>query len=182
MSSNGRPPKVPTRASVWLLALAWAAPAAAADPLALVDLAGQPVALAPAPGGALVVHFWATWCPSCLQELGDLERAAGACRGGAVEVVAVDVGEKAGEITEFLSKRPLALRVLIDPRARAWRESGGREMPANLIWTPERRTWALGPSTEAQWRDRLAALGCSATGAAPRDFPVAGRDLTLDAQ
>jgi thiol-disulfide isomerase/thioredoxin len=162
------------RAAAWLVAFAWAA-RAAAEPLALVDLAGRPVALAPAPGAALVVHFWATWCPSCQQELGDLARAAAACREGAVEVVAVDVGEAPSAVAEFLAKRPLALRVLIDPKGRAWRAGGGREVPANLIWTAERQSWTLGPSSESQWRERLAAVGCTAS----RDFQDGARRLTL---
>jgi hypothetical protein len=76
--------------------------------------------------------------------------------------VAVDVAEDAGEVTEWLRERSLGLRVLVDPDGKAWRRSGGREMPANLIWTQAGATWALGPSSAAQWRERLAGLGCAA--------------------
>ncbi|RIK90406.1 MAG: hypothetical protein DCC71_25545 [Proteobacteria bacterium] len=149
-------------ASLVLALLALAPAARAADgALALTELDGRAVALAPAPGGSLVVHFWATWCPSCKAELADLDRAARACEGTPVEVVTVDVGEDADTVRRWLADRPLRARLLLDPGGRAWRRSGGREMPANLIWTSERQSWAFGPSSEAAWRERLAALGCA---------------------
>lgn len=137
--------------------------ARASGPLAFADLDGTPVEIgAPSPGGAVVLHYWATWCTSCKQELPVLDRAAAACRDANVAVVAVDVGETAEEVRAFLADRPLSLRVLLDPKGGAWRASGGREMPANLIWTGEGQHWSLGPSSEVEWRERLGALGCAA--------------------
>jgi thiol-disulfide isomerase/thioredoxin len=142
-----------------------AASARADDALALLDLDGRPVALAPAPGRPLVVHFWATWCPSCKGELGDLDAAARSCSG--VDVVAVNVGEDPRDVAEWLAERPPTLRVLIDPGGKAWRASGGREMPVNAIWTVADRTWTFGPSSLDAWRERLAGLGCESTTARP---------------
>jgi thiol-disulfide isomerase/thioredoxin len=135
-----------------------AASARADGALALVDLEGRPVALAPTADRALVIHFWATWCPSCKGELGDLDAAVRACSD--VDVVAVNVAEDADDVSAWLADRPLAMRVLIDPGGKAWRESGGREMPANLIWSGAQQSWTFGPSSVAQWRERLASLGC----------------------
>jgi thiol-disulfide isomerase/thioredoxin len=145
----------------WLaLAALLALDARAADPLALEDLRGNPVALAPPADGVLVAHFWATWCTSCKRELPELDRAVRGCAGSKVEVVAIDVAEEAADVERWLRDRPVSLRVLRDPDGASWRRSGGREMPANLVWTPEGASWALGPSSEARWRERLAALGC----------------------
>ena len=148
------------RAAALSLAIALAARAAtAAPPTALVALDGSSVALAPEPGRAQVVHFWATWCPSCKDELPALDRAAAGC-GGAVDVIAVDVGDARDDVVAYLAERPIALRVLLDPDGRAWRAGGGRELPANRITSAEHTAWVLGPSSEAQWRARLAELGC----------------------
>jgi len=152
------------------LALAALAPAAEAggERLRFVDLDGAPVSLGPpAPGEALVVHYWATWCPNCLPELAVLERAAQACAASGVRVVAVDVGEPAARVREALAEHGLVLPVLLDPKGRTWRADGGRELPANRIWTARERTLAFGPSDEATWRARLAALGCSGAVPAP---------------
>jgi len=97
-----------------LLGIVWlfvAFEARAADSLRLEDLEGTAVELAPAAGGALVIHFWATWCPSCKHELGALDRAARGCDAARVAVVAVDVGEKPSTVREYLAESPLALRL-----------------------------------------------------------------------
>lgn len=155
------------------LAALFASSARADNALALQDLAGRPVALAPTADRALVIHFWATWCPSCKDELGDLDAAVRAC--GNVEVVAVNVAEDPQDVAKWLAERPLAMRVLIDPDGDAWRASGGREMPANAIWANGQRTWSFGPSSVAVWRERLAALGCriASTDVAPRQNTAA---------
>lgn len=140
--------------------------AAGSEPLRFVDLDENPVAVAPpADGEAVVLHYWATWCPSCKTELGALASAAHACEGTGVRVLAVDVGEPAETVRRYLAGHALALPVVRDPDGRSWRGAGGRELPANLIWTPGARRLSFGPSDEADWRARLAALGCS--GATP---------------
>jgi hypothetical protein len=89
-----------------------------------------------------------------------LEAAAGACRGSAVRVLAVDVGEPAELVRRYLAEHSLALPVALDPEGRTWRRAGGRELPANLVWTGRERRVSFGPSDEATWRARLAGLGC----------------------
>jgi thiol-disulfide isomerase/thioredoxin len=141
--------------------------AAEVGPITLETLEGATLLVEAPARGARVLHFWATWCPSCQGELAELGRAASACAGSEVEVLAVDVGESVAEIRSFLAANPASLRVVRDPKGEAWRRSGGREMPANLIWTPAERRWTFGPSSEDAWRERLAALGCAARGVEP---------------
>lgn len=141
----------------------------AGEALRFVDLEGRAVTVAPpAAGEAVVVHFWATWCPTCGPELGTIERAARACAGSRVRVLAANAGESADDVRDFLSERGLeALPVVLDPKGRAWRAQIGRELPANLVWTAEERRVAFGPGDEVAWRERLAALGCAPGGQAP---------------
>lgn len=130
-------------------------------PLELETLDGEPVALAPSPGRALVVHFWATWCPSCVDELPALAAARAACA-GAVGIAVVDVDEDAEEIRRFLDERGIGLDSLRDPDGRAWRASvGARGLPANLVWTAdgERRS-EVGPRSRERWQALFAELGC----------------------
>src|SRR5206468_246473 len=66
----------------WALGLAlWLLGAAPPAPLEVEGPGGESVALAPRDGRALVVHFWATWCPSCVEEVPELLRAAAGCAG-----------------------------------------------------------------------------------------------------
>jgi thiol-disulfide isomerase/thioredoxin len=130
------------------------------EPLRLETLAGEPVALARSAGEALVVHFWATWCPDCIGELADLEAAAASCA-GAARVVAVNAGESRARIARFVREHALGLPVLLDPGGRAFRSTGARGLPANLTWTRAGREVETGPRAPEVWRERLAALGCA---------------------
>ena len=108
----------------------------------------------------LVVHFWATWCTSCAEELPALSLAAAAC-GSAVRVVAVDVDEEADVVSRFVAEHGISLQILLDPEAVAWRRAGLQGLPANLIATDDGVRRTIGPTDEARWRERLRALGCA---------------------
>jgi thiol-disulfide isomerase/thioredoxin len=110
---------------------------------------------------ALVVHFWATWCPECTDELPALDRAAARCSRGPVRVVAVNVGDAPDAVATFLRERPLRLPVLRDREGDVWREVAGRGLPANLVVTREGRRVELGTRDEPGWTARLGELGCA---------------------
>jgi thiol-disulfide isomerase/thioredoxin len=151
------------RAIVILAFVLLGATSAADAPLELQSLDGAPAALGPPQGDAVfVVHFWATWCPSCLAELAALDEAALACAGTAVRIVAVNAGEDAEDVTAFLARQPLQIRVLLDPKARMFRRLAGREMPVNAIWSAAARRIEPGPRDLPAWRTRLTELGCRA--------------------
>jgi len=147
----------------WMLAallLCWAE-GSAAETLRFADLDGQPVELArPGGRGALVVHFWATWCPSCIDEMAEIERAAQSCTGATVEVIAVNVGEDAKTVQRFWRDHGLGLRSLRDPKGAVWRKLSGKGLPLNLVWTKSIRRTELGPSDAAGWQAKLRQLGC----------------------
>jgi thiol-disulfide isomerase/thioredoxin len=138
-----------------LLLVMGGAPAA----LQVENAAGERVTLTLADGErALVVHFWATWCPECKEELPGLERAARDC-GGAVRVVAVNVGEPVEVARRFLERQGTTLPLLRDPEGRVWRELA-RGLPANLIWTRLERRVEVGPHVFEDWGRLLRELGC----------------------
>jgi thiol-disulfide isomerase/thioredoxin len=148
-----------------ILAASLALAAGDDEPLRFEDLDGATLELArPVDDAALVIHYWATWCTSCVHELAALEATARACEGSGVRVLAVDVGEPPDVVRRTLAEHDLALPVALDPKGRTWRRGGGRELPANLIWTARERELTFGPSDEAAWRARLARLGCPGVG------------------
>ncbi len=134
---------------------------AAGAPLVFTSMAGDSVTLALEEGElALVVHFWATWCPSCIEEFGVLDAAAQSCQDGAVRVVSVNVGEDAERIAETKSAIGLRLLVLRDPRGAVWRNLSGVGLPLNLIWTREERRVDIGPHSAEAWAETFRSLGC----------------------
>jgi len=136
-------------------------------PIALRTLAGEEVRITHGAGEPdVVIHFWASWCPECADELPSLAGAARACDPARVRVLAVNVGEAPALVTEFLAEHPFSLPVLLDPGGRVWRQAGFWGLPANLTWTAQGVTRSVGPTRAEGWRERLAALGCTAAGGA----------------
>lgn len=144
-----------------LLAFAFvASPAQADQPLDVTGPDGAAVRLALRDDeAALIVHFWASWCPECARELPALARAAARCA-GVVRVAAVNVGESIGAAEEFLARHDVRLRLLRDPDGKLWRRFA-RGLPANLIATREGQSVVAGPYSEATWEQRFRSLGCS---------------------
>ena len=55
-----------------VLALLWTGVAPAAENFTLIDAQGKSHSLAGYRGKWVIVNFWATWCPPCLEEIPDL--------------------------------------------------------------------------------------------------------------
>jgi peroxiredoxin len=146
----------------WLLLLvALAAPARAGEAaFTFVDREGRPVEVRreAEPERALLLHFWATWCPECPSDLARLAAASAGCE--RVRVVAVDAGDGAAEVDKFLARHALNLSVLRDPKGEAWRQLDGRGIPMNAWWTAAGHDTDVGPKSAAQWTALLASLGC----------------------
>lgn len=151
-----------TRGLAAATAVVAAAAASAREPGALARLTGERVALELGPGErALVVHFWATWCSSCVEELPVVARAAEACAPHGVRVRIAAAGEGADAVQAYLREHDLVFEALLDPGGRAWRAARSLGLPANWIRTSEGDRTLSGPRTPAQWRELLGELGCA---------------------
>lgn len=148
-----------------VLLLAACVSTAHAEPaLELETLDGRAVELAlQAEDVALLVHFWATWCPECEDELPILAAATERCAASRVRIVTVSVGESREAVVAYLAEHGLSLRPLRDPRGRVWRGLGGVGLPTNLTWTGAGRRIEVGPRDAEGWRGALRELGCEAT-------------------
>ncbi|HEY8425708.1 MAG TPA: TlpA disulfide reductase family protein [Limnochordales bacterium] len=80
----------------------------------LTDLEGRPVRLSDLRGKAVLINFWATWCPPCREEMPQIEAFYTAHR-DQVEVVGISVGESPEQVRAFLAEHPYSWRFLPDP-------------------------------------------------------------------
>ncbi|WGD28807.1 TlpA disulfide reductase family protein [Ancylobacter sp. WKF20] len=134
------------------LAASLPVPGSAAPALTLPSLDGPPLSLAALHGRPVVVHFFATWCEPCREELSGLSRLAAQLDPATGPVIlAVDVGEVPVRVRRFLDRQfkgaGLGFPVLIDEDRALSRAFGVTVLPATLLLDPAhiiRRT-AEGP-------------------------------------
>jgi len=77
---------------------------------------GGVVSLSDLLGKVVMVHFWATWCPPCVEEIPTLDKLRNSPLGRDFEMLAVSVDEGgAGAVAPFMQKNRLNVPVLFDP-------------------------------------------------------------------
>jgi peroxiredoxin len=72
------------------------------------DLDGEPRAMAEWQGQLVVVNFWATWCPPCVEEMPDLQRVHDEYRGRGVAVVGLGI-DNPSALKRFRDEHRLSL-------------------------------------------------------------------------
>jgi thiol-disulfide isomerase/thioredoxin len=93
-------------------------------PLVLLDLAGKRHSLDDYRGKVVVVNFFGTWCPPCLQEMPSLLLLAEALKDQPFAVLAVDVGDSPARLRQVFGEEKAAFTILLDSTqsvARSWR-------------------------------------------------------------
>ena len=131
-----------------------------AGPLVVRNRQGAARDLAVKSGKGLILHFWATWCGPCREEMPALVKFVKETKGDPnVEFLAVSVDEDWKVVDTWLKERGIAdLPLALDPKGATANRVGTKLFP---------ETWFVAPSGEifhyidgpADWNDpRLRAL------------------------
>ena len=105
----------------------------AAPQLTLNNLQGQPVSLADYRGKVVLVNNWATWCPPCKSELPDLQAYYNAHNRQGFIIVAIESGEPAAEVINFVKQNGMTFPVLIDPNSKALEAFKNWDLPSSYV-------------------------------------------------
>jgi peroxiredoxin len=120
-------------------------------------LTGQQMRLADLKGKVVMVHFWATWCPPCVDEVPSLARLQQKLAGTDFVMLAVSVDDNAAVVSSFLRKNNLNLPVLMNPDKSVASRYGTFKFPETYILDRQGvvRFKAIGPRN---WDDPNALL------------------------
>lgn len=81
----------------------------------LESLTGQAVDSSQYRGRPILVHFWATWCQPCRDEVKRLEAAAEAYRSKGFEILALTNETDRNEVAKFVREQNLSFLIVFDP-------------------------------------------------------------------
>jgi thiol-disulfide isomerase/thioredoxin len=110
-----------------------------APPLELLDQAGKRHALDEYRGRVVLVNFFGTWCPPCLQEMPSLLLLAKALEGRPFAVLAVAIGDSPARLRQVFGEQRAGFTVLLDSTGRAARSWQALAFPTSFVLDPEGR-------------------------------------------
>ena len=99
----------------------------------LQSVDGKTMSLADYRGKVVLVHFWATWCPPCVEEIPTLERFYQQVFGSDIEVLAVSVDDSADVLKTFLDRNKVHFPVLRDPGKKTAGSYGTMKFPETYV-------------------------------------------------
>ena len=84
-------------------------------------------------GKAVLVNFWATWCPPCREEMPSLTKLAQQFDPGTFEILAVSVDDGWEPVDKFLAQPKTPFRVALDEGAKISRTYGTTKFPESYL-------------------------------------------------
>ena len=124
-SSSSRPP------SEWVNSVAVGD---LAPDFQLEDTKGNKVTLSDLRGKIVLLNFWATWCPPCLEEMPSMERLNEVIAGDDFVMLAVNAEENGRSVVPaFLEKTPYTFPILYDDKGVVQKQYGVFKFPESFI-------------------------------------------------
>jgi len=84
-------------------------------------------------GQIVVLNFWATWCPPCVEEMPSLVEMQRRMKAKGVTVVAVSIDEDEGAYRAFLKQHGVDLLTVRDPAQKTSALYGTRGWPETFV-------------------------------------------------
>jgi len=126
-----------------------------ADDFSLPTPAGGSFRLSEQRGKVVLVNFWATWCPPCLEEMPAMERLWSRHKDAGFVLVAISLDTDPKKVSQFVSVRKFSFPVALDPKMEIAEKYGVRALPSSFVIDRDGTVTgvALGPRS---WDDSAA--------------------------
>ena len=100
----------------------------------LTTLSGETLHLGDLQGQLVLINFWATWCAPCRKEMPDLDAYYREHRDDGFVLLAVNTGEPAERVAEFIADYDFAFTIILDESGQLGDQFGGiRAMPTSFL-------------------------------------------------
>ncbi len=110
-----------------------------APDFSLQDIDGNVYRLSELRGQPVIINFWATWCPPCREEMPSMQRAWEQLQKQGVMMLAINVGESADTVFQFLANYPVEFPLLLDADSDVATGWPVRGLPSTYVVDPEGR-------------------------------------------
>lgn len=104
-----------------------------APEFSLPALDGRQVSLSDLRGQAVLVNFWATWCPPCRAEMPEIQAAYQNHRGQNLTVLAINQAEDDQPVSQFAQQLHLTFPILLDRDGTIARQYQVQGLPASFF-------------------------------------------------
>ena len=124
---------LPLEAALKELDLIRPARAKLAEDFTLATSGGGKVRLQEHRGKVVMVNFWATWCPPCLEEMPAMERLYRKHKDAGFTLVAISVDADPKKVKPFVSEHKLTMPIGVDPKMDLANIYGVRALPSSFM-------------------------------------------------
>jgi len=88
-------------------------------------------------GKVVILNFWATWCPPCRAEMPSMETLYNRYKDKGLEILAVDIGENAQTVRQFIQRNNYTFPILLDTARQTSSIYGIEAIPTTFIISRE---------------------------------------------
>lgn len=98
----------------------------------LETLNGESIKLSDLKGKKVIINFWATWCPYCVEEMPDLQKLYDKYKDEGLILLGIDVGESKSKVDKFIKDKNLNFTILLDEKSEVAAKYGINSLPATI--------------------------------------------------
>jgi len=99
----------------------------------LPDVSGRAVRLGDLKGKIVLLDFWATYCDSCRESVGELKRIRNEYKDKGFELVGVSLDASHAQVAEYVRQEGMDYPILIDSELVVSQAYGVRGLPVTML-------------------------------------------------
>jgi len=108
-----------------------------AQNFALNDVDGEKYELNHSKGNWVFLHFWASWCGPCREEMPAIQQLADKMKGEKFQIIMINTAEDEDTVFEFLASINVELNSLLDVDGQVTEVWEPRGLPTSFLINPE---------------------------------------------